>query len=486
MKQGLRKLVYRRKEEKKFIFYFVLTFMLAIFVADMMARGWLAGHLSNVIFWGLPNAYLGVTLEQVAISIFGLYLGFLILLNLDIKKSWQGRILLIATFIALITLGDQNVFWGNVDLISNFPILFGGLIFGLIIGGKRRLSKLGTSQPLEFREVVKYLYFIFAVLTIGAFLEYHILYPAIFDVNASSVTFINFWENNADFGLQTDFIYRDLAVSGVFLISLKKFFKYDAENSFFVLGPKQSGKTLFIIGAYLEALQSSNEETPMNPTKDLINLVDDINSYDNQYSDGWNIQPTGREENTAQTLGFQFVHGRLFPLNISLQTIDYPGEYLKQIPDAIKGTSELITKDRYFQKIFFNVDSANTLIFLIDIERYFNKDKLNISDYFEILESYRDKDVMLVATKCDYFAEKFTQENGIDPLEYYEDFVEYVNDILKNNSQIYSLIKQTGGKEIHPVYYQTRIDENGIRVPLKDSNNSVILVGFDKFLNKLS
>jgi len=130
------------------------------------------------------------------------------------------------------------------------------------------------------------------------------------------------------------------------------------------------------------------------------------------------------------------------------------------------------------------VAKADTLLLLIDCERYANDESLDIEPYFEILQAADDKDVILVASKADVLAERFREEKGLNAEQYFDDFKQFTNDRLRTNQTIQSLVAQSAGTEIHPVFYQTRRNDEGERVPMRNSG-SVATVGFDELLERL-
>jgi len=141
--------------------------------------------------------------------------------------------------------------------------------------------------------------------------------------------------------------------------------------------------------------------------------------------------------------------------------------------------------DTTLRRLVENIDSADTLVLMIDVERFMNNEPLEISEYFSILQAAEDKNAMLVATKADHLAEEFQDSEGLEPHMYYDEFVDFVNQRLRQNENVNSLVTQVGGSEIHPVYYQTKVDEQGNKVPRRDESGSVLTVGYDELLDKL-
>ena len=84
-------------------------------------------------------------------------------------------------------------------------------------------------------------------------------------------------------------------------------------------------------------------------------------------------------------------------------------------------------------------------------------------------------------------AEQFRDERGLEAHQYFDEFRDYVNETLVQNDQtVRTLVQDTGGTNIQPVYYQTTVDEvTSERVPMRDRNGNVMTIGFDKLLDKM-
>ncbi len=480
------------KKKIVFVVYVIIILVSAFFVSDVLVRGWEDGRLLKVIFQHAPFILLGISVNTVGAVLFGIYTGLLILLNIDPKKRWQGRFLAIGTIIAVVGMQTQGVF--EISFVEAAPWFVGGIIAGLIVGGGTKLIENQTAQALEFRRAATVLSYILTIVTLTTFAEAHLTYPSLFEVQyfprelSVSQWVLSLSPPPESVEVITESLYTDIAATGVFLFTLRRFIKYDAEMSFFIIGPSESGKTLFLIGAYLEALESYSGDnnglltTPMNPTQDLMQMLDEFD----QSREEWTVGATGAGE--VRDLGFRYVHGQVFPLNVYITALDYAGEHLPSIPDVLSGVLEIddYPNPAILRALVQNVQQADTLVLMLDIERFVTTEQsLEISEYFDLLQAVDDKDVVLVATKSDLLAEEFIEETGLQPVRHYDEFVDYVNNYLSENQQIEALITETGGTNILPVYYQTRVTETGERVPMRDETNSVMIVGFNELLDKL-
>lgn len=475
------------KEKLTFGVYIIVVLLSAFFVSDVLVLGWERGHLIVVLLEAAPFILLGITADTLGTFLFGAYLGLLLLLNIDPKKRWQGRLLILGTIIAVVAMQTQGVF--EIEIIQNLPGLGGGILVGLIIGGGSKVIRDQVAEALEFRRAASIIYYVLALVTIVTLLEAHVEYPPLFDYGyAQGYLEVAPFPLEPEVDIATQSVYQHTIATGVFLFTLGKFMKYDAERSFFIIGPSESGKTLFLMGSYLEALESYSGgdgellTTPMNPTQDLIEMLDQFD----RTREEWAIGATGAGE--VRELGFRYVHGQVFPLNVQIQALDYAGEHLGSIPDALSGVLDIedYPNPAILRALVENIREADSLILIIDTERFLQtEDSLEIADYFDLLQAIDNKQVVLMATKTDLLAEEFTEETGLQPVRHYDDFVKYVNHRFSQNQQIQSLITETVGTKIHPVYYQTRITDNGERVPMRDQSDSIMVVGFDEFLEEI-
>jgi hypothetical protein len=417
--------------------------------------------------------YVGMDLARFSLVALGLYMAFLTLMTIDQKKRVQAVLLWTATLLTLFGLAAMSVFLPNVSPIQNSPWLLGGFVIGVALGGGEQLTDIADGHAIEFRRASRGVYYMIAAATVVMFLELHLEYPNFLVASGGPQFYLR---------INATGIVPDALTSGVFLFVINQFIKYDADHDFFILGPRESGKSLFLIGAYLEAMERLPENqasTPLNPSPDLISYIEQLERRDAE----WIVEATGRGE--INVLSFQYVYGSVFPTNVQLSGIDYAGEYLERLPDAITGAMDENDMDTTMTRLTEGIEDADTLLLLVDVERFINNEPLEVRDYFAILNATEDKEALLIATKADHLAEQFSEDRGLQPHRYFDEFKQYTQDRLQENENIRGLTAQVGNTEIHPVYYQTKEDENGNRVPMRDEHGSVVTVGFDELLDKL-
>ncbi|ESP86809.1 hypothetical protein [Candidatus Halobonum tyrrellensis] len=469
--------VMRNREKFLLVGYAIAILIFASLLSPMLGQAWQRAELTRALFQ--TRLLIGLSLEIIAVVLVSLFFGLLGLMILDTKKRFQGVLLFVGSIVGLLALSSMGLLLPNIDLFGNIQWVAAGLVVGGVVGGGRSILDVNSNGPREFRSASRAVYFLLSALMVVGFLEYHLEYPFPLEIARNEVVMEPVASEFAVVGESSELLMNAVLV-GAFIVTTKRFVQYDAERDFFVLGPTGSGKSLFLVGAYLEALErftQDDSETPLNPSQDLINLV---GALDRQ-GDGWFVEATRAQE--LEDLHFQYVHGNVFPKNVEVSSLDYAGEWLEDIPDIIMGTEDADDPPNTLKRVADNVRQADTLILLIDSNRWLDDEPLEIEPYFDIVQATEEKNVILIATKADVLAEQFRSERGLDAQQYFPDFKEYVNEQLGTNQTVQSLLAQAGSaSEIHPVYYQTTVDDSGERVPMR-ANGTVTTVGFDELLD---
>ncbi|WP_241175367.1 hypothetical protein [Natronolimnobius sp. AArcel1] len=355
-----------------------------------------------------------------------------------------------------------------------------GLAVGLLFGGVLKTLTLKSTGTFEFRRAGKFIYLLLIVLVLVSLIEAHLAYPEFLDISADGIAIYSI--DTSAISINVDGLPEHTIAAGVAVVTMRRFIRYDSDDDFFVLGPPGSGKSLLLIGAYLEAIERGRDKKmakreALNPSQDLMELVEFLDRDDTD----WIVEATGRSE--LKNLEFQFIKGQLFPKNVTVSSVDYAGEHLSRIPDALNG--EISNPDAELAQLTAGVEEASTLILLVDIERFVNKEGLGIAEYFSILEAAEEKEVVVVATKADLFAEQFWEEHDLKAHESFGKFRDYVGEQLRQSERFSALLRQTPEVDVHPVYYETTVNEEGERVPVRDESDSLVTVGFDRLLKRL-
>ena len=471
--------LYRRYRENLLygIYLFVVTF-LALQVARLLGTGWERRQLTESIsdLTILADLDSGV----IVLATFGLVGGLLFLMLADRKKRWQaiglsiGFVIVISQLLAAEQLIPVDT--ATDDLAWALP----GVLAGFVIGGGISLFRLQSVKPQEFRYAPKFLYLVVTLAVVIALAEIHIEYPQLMEVSETGVTPVGVEPE------QISFVTTDLAVNAVVglasIVTVRRVTRYDADEDFFVVGPPASGKTLLLIGAYLSVLNDGREQArrseSLNPSQELMELVENLDRDNSE----WIVEATGRGE--LRDLRFKYVQGTFLPNNVTLSTLDYAGEHLSRLPDILTGEEDSASNE--LRRLADSIQEAETLIMLIDIERFVNNEGLGLAEYFQVLEAVDNPNVILVATKADIFADMFWEEHERPPHNNFDEFRGYVENRLTESEQFASLLRQTPTSEVHPVYYETEFNENGERIPYRDTDGHIVTVGYDELLEKLN
>ena len=477
MRQTLLRVIRKHGERIALGIYLAITVALAPLLARLFEAGWENGHLLPTVF----ELRQLVGLEQAAINLvfLGLVAGLLLTLLLDPKKRVSGLLLWVGVGMLLVGFSTTGTFLPEAFDVAVLVWATPGLVVGLLLGGVSQLLTLKSTGTFEFRRAARLVYYLLVGLVIISLVEAHLSYPAFLEVGTEGIAILDV---DGSVSIETDGIVPN-AVAGLLAVAtVRRFVQYDSDDDFFVLGPPGSGKSLLLIGAYLEALERGRDKRmgkrdALNPSQDLMELVENL---DRDSSD-WIVEATGRSE--LKDLRFQFVKGSLFPKNVTVSSVDYAGEHLSRIPDSLTG--EISAPDEELDRLTRGIEQANTLILLIDIERFVNNEGLGIAEYFSILEAADEKGVVVVATKADLFADEFWDEHEREAHLHFDEFKDFVADELRQSEQFSSLLRQTPEVEVHPVYYETTVNEDGERVPIRDENGSVVTVGFGRLLDRL-
>jgi signal recognition particle receptor subunit beta len=446
------------EEYIKFSILFIVVAGLTYVLMNMITRSW-----NTELMKGIGNAIR--LIDPSGISIFitfmvGFYLGSLVLLFLDRKKRAQA-IILSAGIVVLV-----------VYMIKNFSIGWNlvYIVFGALIGlylGSKDVGWKNINTKGEFRG---------AASNVSKF-------SIIYSVASLVIIYSSPGADNSGF-------IADALVVLAFSFFFSVLMDYELKGpKIVILGPEESGKTLFLAGCYKRVVDIT--EIPTDRSNDLIDLMTELHK-------GW---PTRTKD--IKEYRFTYEVGKLFPRETVLTTSDYPGIYLKDIAQYI-GNKENIDKieevaKRSRVKVARQVAGADILIFIIDAERYPRFEEMGIDHYLKIItglrESGRDIEHFIVVTKSDLFKEEFPNyEND------YEGFKKLIEDKFIENIFIRELLIGESGRNFYPVFYYTKRTENPkynplmpvtkdnkqyISSPIHDNYGNVYVYGFDKFMNQL-
>jgi hypothetical protein len=456
-------------ERVEVVAYLFAMLVAAVPLAGLMGSAWEGGGLVPEL---LQLRYLlGLDLTALSVGALGFFLALLALMTADPKKRSQGLLLWASAAAAMVALGSKGVFLNPgadaSDLLAAAPWLLAGALPGFLVGGGRRLL---SSGPGEFRRASTGVFACIGALVAVSVLEYHLSYPLPFDVTRAGVEAVS---DPGAFGIDTTNGLRHAAAAGVFLLAGRRFLRYDAGSEFLVLGPPNSGKSLLLAGTYLRARERSAADgrPPVEPSSDLAALVEELRA-----GSDWLVGATGHD---VSDLSFRYVGGGPFPLNVTVSTLDYAGELLPRLANAIGAPTA--ADDGRLARLARSVRGADTLVLVLDAERFVNGADLGVEPHFDVLRAAPETDAVLAVTKSDHLAAAYRAEHG-DPDADHEAFREYVVERLRNeNERARALLDEAD--DTLPVRYRTREDESGERVPVGEGTPET--AGFGRLLDRL-
>lgn len=325
----------QNKEEIKFGAAFIGIVVTGLLLSEMLTRA-LAGSPLRTTLARLFMPF-GLDAASPSFVLLGVYLTGLVLLMIDQTKRPQSVFLLAVTVIGLTAVGLNGhliPYFGAGDL----ALFLLGVAVAVLYVGPESISQVRVSDPnnansslldrpgsgqLEFRSAERLLYALLGFLVLLALFEAHTQYEPLVNrnlfPNLDAITSLQLT------GTEGEQLAIDFGASGIFLVMLYLFLGYDAEKTFFVVGPKRSGKTHAVIALHEEA--EEHGYSPRNESQDLLTLENNLVE-----TNEW-APPT---DNTIQDLSFSFTSKGVFRKNVRLEARDYPGELLRAILPATR------------------------------------------------------------------------------------------------------------------------------------------------------
>ncbi len=435
------------KDYVKFFIIFGIVTILMPFLMDIIVRSWktdlmkqLADGIKSIDSSGISILF------SIAI---GFYIGSIFLLYLDNYKRVQAILLSIGLF--SITSYISKLFSINFNLVF--------VILGIFIGGVS-----GNRFKFTYRKEIKQ-----AAANISIISVIYVV-----------ISYVIFYLSTVD---NSNFI-KDSVVVLIFSYFFGEVMNYKAKGSkIFVLGPAKSGKTLFIAGCYMRALEIA--KGPVKPSPDLLELIDQMHKEEV-------IWP----RRTQEISKYEFIYdiGGLFPKEMILRTLDYPGPFIERIYKYmyVKISSKKGEGDKKYEEeikyitVAKEITKSDKLIFIIDGSKYPNFADMGITQYIKILgklhENRRNVKPYIVVTKSDFFTKEYP-----DYETNYKGFKELIESRISNSIFIKELMNEASAS-IYPVFYYTKKvngEGNEYYIPLRDENKNVYTYGFDKFMDDL-
>jgi len=300
---------------------------------------------------------------------------------------------------------------------------------------------------------------------------------------------------------------------------LYQFIQYEVKSDFMLIGPRQSGKTMAMLGMVLEVLES--DEVYPEPNRRLQEGIDRAN--DPPPGQTW---PYDANDDPIKAR-FQMLVGDLFPRRMRLLSWDFPGHLLSELPDAVErragqrrswlpvssGSADgfdaqtdggadavpMADEEEAIETVADSVYDADILLIVVDCRRFVlsQSDRLDretvdldpdlgVNYYKRIVEAADIDETILVATKADVlFHEGYGDVRRPEEMGGYEAFSRQVNAELGDRHQVQVLQRAVGQQEIVPVYFETEREGDEF-VPVRDSDSrNMRTEGFDHLLDRL-
>lgn len=552
----------RNKDEVKFTAAFLGMVVSGIVLSDLLTRAITDSPLRRTAWYVFRR--LGMNAAAPGAFLLGMYLTGLALLGFDQTKRPQGIVLGIVTLIGFTAMALNGQFFQYLEL-GELSMIVLGVIAGILYVGLDNLKKVTVVNPddtsgsalerkgrsqLEFRSAERLIYRLLAVVVVLAFFEAYTNYEPLLQPNLlpNLGVFASFQLLEPNGGQ----LAMDVVAAAVGLLTAYVFLGYDAGKTYFLAGPKRSGKTHTAIALHQEAVNQGYN--PRNESPELLEMKSDLVEGDVDW-----LNPT-RE---VKDLSFSFTSKGLLRKNIRLEAVDYPGELLRAVPSVARYYSEpedqlveeyrgvqtreqwlemeikdSIQKEQYYgettpsdrseitradggvsedesskshddqddpfpdpnvgsqsadqipeaddssesedssenhdgeaagseseltprgmellrSQIWPSFERADTLLLLIDLERYLRDDSLEADALYNIYDK-SEKDAIVIVTKADLVAEEFAESNGWKTAwarASYDEFRTYLQGELSEHPMIEQLFKKV--ERPYPVGYQT-------------------------------
>ncbi len=365
---------------RKYIFfiYFILLIFIAFGLNNLFADSRDVGYIStNPISHDLKLVW-----YSFITFCFGAFYGITIIVAwFDWTKRRQTILILVSSII---------VIGAYMHIVTLRPLIF---FIGLLTG-----AYLSHMTKTEKENYVEYKVSTIIIAVIASIIVW--------------LTLLNYILGNS----KTDTSVLYFLLASAFSLVFYKFATYPEINcKLFILGPPQSGKTVFIGALYEKAYK----------LKRLIGVPSDylLSIYKSLFDSKW--LPANIDDKPCD---FSYLHGHLFSKKIKID-LDYSGErILLNIDDIIDLINKKVNKKdnpniqpkNIIEKIADGIYNADRLIFLIDPKRIGISEKIAnrpmhyIKDcYLRIRKEIPDKPYYLVITKSDtlFDGRKLSEEN---------------------------------------------------------------------------
>lgn len=467
------------KEPRKLLVRFLVVVAAAPAIGWMLSRAWVPGNTLYEAGRDLLSQITGVPGQEAAqlfaIGMFGLYLGMLVLFTLDVKKRVQAMLLWLGTTLGLVAIAVSGWVIPNLELTQLNVLGFTlGVIAGIVVE-LDQLRAIDLSRSSFGRPT----------LSNGNLPEFRYAAWLLFGVLVVVVT-----ATLAQVVLAENVVVTDPVASVIFIGMLFGFVRYESETNYITLGPERSGKSMLMLGLCLELLRDG--DTHPEPNDYLQNGLERASNLQSGQSK-WPIPSTATDELRAAS--FEVISGYYFPRRLGLTALDYAGQHLSQIAKRIGRGETDGDSDNVPAQVVDWVVKADTLLFILDVERLVYPEEFHeaesdegavswgLEHYTTITEGIDPDEIILVASKCDILID----QGYVDAPRAYDNYAEFreaVTDHLTARPDVQELLATTGESTIHPVYYVTE-QRDGQYLPYLDDDRNLVPVGYNQLVGEM-
>lgn len=499
-----------------------------VMVADMAAYGW--NSRPRGVLWNLTYglaALIGIDPAPFFAFPVGLFFGFIAVLMRDRYKRFQGVLLLFGALIGLGVLRQRGIL--PIDFLSPSVLLAlgAGAVIGIALPVYPEVTE--NDPPYRFRYAIYGILAFVFVIVVGGFFEALLVYR-------SPIV-----QTGGGFALQIDTAAASVAldrhpqlipqaISGAVLIFvLGQFLGYESEATALIIGPARSGKTWLAAGLHYSVKQQAENKNSVPPTNENENLNDETRRLEERRFR--EFRPT---EQTLYPMKFEYLHGKLFPQQVTLRVVDHAGEFVKDIdphenpPTEYDGDLDLSSLEAAFDEADNELSprEARTVLsalvyhaglvgMVLPVEDFVavpaadedigtggaksRSKREYLEKYDELVEYFRDrdrdsdlkKDFILIITKADKTWTVYRDERGKTPDEDLEEFSEYIREDVMDHASMSNLRERPHITRQDPyvTYFKPEDPENpnegGNLKPDLDSGEHDPLRGASELLERL-
>ena len=469
----------RGKKPLKLVLRFLVIVVTTPVIGWMLSRAWVPGNSIYDQGREFLTELLGVpgpeATKLFVLFAFGVYLGLLVLLTVDLRKRVQAMLLWLGTALALGVVASVGWVIPRVEL-TQLNVL--GFLLGLVTAIVLEADQLRAidSSASSFRRPTQ---------SSGAVAEFRYAAGVLFVVLLVAVV-----ATLAQLVLADATQVSDPIAAVVFLVVAFQFVSYESETSYATLGPERSGKSMLMLGLCLTLLQ--NNEMHPDPNSYLQSSLERASNLKPGQTT-WPIPST--EPDALRAASFEVIAGYYFPRRLELTALDYAGQHLTRSAERIgTGTSEA-DDDGVPARVVDWIEQADTLLFILDVERLVYPEEFSdgavgdetiswgLEHYTTTTEGVDPDDTIVVATKCDILIDT----GKVDPPQSYNSYDEFraaVTEYLTARPDVQELLATTGESTIHPVYFVTE-RRDGTYVPYLDDNGNLTPVGYGQLVDEM-